>query len=114
MQTPNELLPDWLQMELLWENASPTSQFAPQTVSLDLSKYKNLLIEFKLYYTVKTYADYYLKNENKTYSSSVYTDSNRSRTFTINSNSINFEDAYINGKTINNNHMIPYQIYGVR
>jgi len=31
-------------LPLLWENASPTSSFAAQTVSLDLSKYKFVLI----------------------------------------------------------------------
>ena len=33
-------------MDLLWENASPTSDFAPQTISLDLSNYDAVLIDF--------------------------------------------------------------------
>lgn len=33
-----------IQMELIWTNASPTSSFAAQTVSLDLSKYDMVLI----------------------------------------------------------------------
>ena len=37
-----------ISMELLWENASPASQFAKQTVSLDLSKYDMVEISFNL------------------------------------------------------------------
>lgn len=36
-----------LQMDLLWTNASPTSEFVPQTISLDLSNYKFVYIECK-------------------------------------------------------------------
>ena len=45
MQTPNELLPDGLQMDLLWTNASPTSAFASQSIYMDTSRYKMLFIE---------------------------------------------------------------------
>ena len=31
---------------LLWTNSSPTSSFAPQTINLDLSKYKEVEISF--------------------------------------------------------------------
>lgn len=34
-------------MELLWENASPTSSFEQQTVNLNLSKYAGIEIVFK-------------------------------------------------------------------
>lgn len=34
-----------LNMDLLWTNASPTSAFAQQTINLDLSKYKLVLID---------------------------------------------------------------------
>lgn len=33
--------------KLLWENASPTSSFEPQTITLDLSQYKQIEIIFK-------------------------------------------------------------------
>ena len=33
-----------IKMELLWENISPTSEFATQTLSLDLSQYKQFLV----------------------------------------------------------------------
>ena len=34
---------------LLWTNSSPTAQFAPQTVNLDLSKYNFVEIFFRSY-----------------------------------------------------------------
>lgn len=40
----DSLTPD-IKMDLLWENANPTSAFAPQTISLDFSNYNLLLIE---------------------------------------------------------------------
>lgn len=60
MQTPNELMPDGLQMDLLWTNASPTSGFAPQTISLDLSKYKAVVISAIATTTNVNYYDNFL------------------------------------------------------
>lgn len=40
-----------IDMDLLWTNASPTSDFSAQTVSLDLSGYSMLLIKTKPYTT---------------------------------------------------------------
>ena len=36
-----------MSMELLWENASPESEFTEQTIDLELSTYTHILIEFK-------------------------------------------------------------------
>lgn len=38
-----------IEMELLWENAAPTSQFAPQTIEVDLSNYSMIIMTFKSY-----------------------------------------------------------------
>jgi hypothetical protein len=38
-----------LDMDLLWENASPTSTFATQTINLNLSSYKLVCIYLKFY-----------------------------------------------------------------
>ena len=40
---------------LLWTNPSPNANFAAQTVSLDLSDYDDVEIEFKTYSTQATY-----------------------------------------------------------
>ena len=35
-----------MEMDLLWENASPTSEFEPQTISLDLTDYQCAIVMF--------------------------------------------------------------------
>ena len=35
-----------LEPVLLWENSNPTAEFAPQTISLDLTDYAGVLVEF--------------------------------------------------------------------
>lgn len=42
---------DGIQMDLLWENSNPSAEFSPQKVSLDLSGYLFILIEFLPYGT---------------------------------------------------------------
>lgn len=34
--------------QLLWENASPTSKFSPQTITLDLSEYSSILMNYRV------------------------------------------------------------------
>lgn len=41
-----ELNDSKLSMELLWENGSPSSEFPPQTVSIDLSEYQEIRIAY--------------------------------------------------------------------
>ena len=41
----NTTLQNKVEIELLWENAAPTSSFAGQTISLDLSEYNFVLVE---------------------------------------------------------------------
>ena len=38
-----------MRMDLLWENAAPTSEFAAQTIELDLSEYSTIIMTFKSY-----------------------------------------------------------------
>lgn len=41
-------IPTGVTMELLWENASPTSEFAAQTISVDTSGYEFFLIRYRI------------------------------------------------------------------
>ena len=50
----NHLANEW---ELIWTNPSPTSNFADQTLSLNLNKYSFVRIEFRLSSSY-TYGDY--------------------------------------------------------
>lgn len=103
-----------LKMDLLWANASPTSEFAEQIINLgiDLSRYNYLLFEWHEY----------ISYENCFYSQitgynaglvTVATINNMWRTYSVQeNNSILFQNAYSNG--INNSYMIPIRIWGVR
>lgn len=123
MQTPNELLPDGLQMDLLWTNASLESEFASQTIPLDLSKYKYFCFS----------AMNYKFNTSLTYQTAMstigivdslegamcvtkYRDNAGSRFAKATKTGVIFSDAYPNltsDRTVNNTRTIPYRIYGI-
>ena len=48
-------------MDLLWENASPTSSFAAQTLSIDLSGYKSVIGSFKHFTNDNTQRNYFIQ-----------------------------------------------------
>ena len=49
-----------VRMTKLWENASPTSNFAAQTITLDLSGYDGVLIRVTGGYGWQVYSEFYL------------------------------------------------------
>lgn len=105
-----------LNMDLLWTNASPTSAFAAQTISLgiNLSQYKYLLFEW-IEYTSYTAHFYSKLIGNQEGIITLSTTSNRWRLYTVSSeNNINMTDGcYANG-AVDNNYMIPTRIFGVK
>ena len=116
-------------MELLWENASPTSAFGPQTINLNLSEYSKIKIEFNSDITsdakdIQTIInpvvvgkggvairfggvqDKYLGNVHFRYYQTI-------------SSSITFYDSYYQSwtgtaTTLNNGFIVPYRIYGIK
>lgn len=44
-----------MSMELLWENASPTSEFVPQTVSVELNRYDSYMVVGRAVNNTETY-----------------------------------------------------------
>ena len=112
-------------MDLLWTNASPNSSFLSQTISMDLSNYKHLIIEFK---NSGSYTDnklvYLLAMAPIGLQSQINhllkTDVNHwwLRKFTANINGITFDVGTIlylsSSSTTDNNIMIPYRIYGIK
>ena len=118
-----------LKMDLLWTNASPESEFAPQTISLDLSSYKSLLIRFdigvtdssSIYYKSHVY-NVFLKSGNRAYSSCVnyYNIVNSQNIYreiySIDDNGVSFGNGKISSIDggYNNTAMIPTEIYGMR
>ena len=119
-KTPDEVLEviGAVGYELLWENASPTSSFSTQTLSVTgMSAYKAILV-------VCTCGIYMLMN-NGMYQSMdhgrVINDKNHqryTRNVTPNGNTIEFHECRYSvtgtDATLDNNTLIPYKIYGVK
>ena len=112
-------------LEKLWENEAPTTEFAAQTVSLDLSQYELFLVTVMCpddsSGTYRELSFLAFKNVLSTmqsvfvggYGPGVY-----NRPFQILENGVNFSDAMQsynnqNYKVINTN-LIPHQIYGIK
>ena len=112
-------------MKSLWTNASPTSDFATQTISLNLSGYEYVLVRY-LYSTdyqsqnqiaiVKVGGDAYLTFTGVA-STNIYLSQ---RTISVGSNSVAFGApvyktyASTSNPTVNNKYCIPVEIIGIK
>lgn len=112
--------------KLLWENASPTSGFEAQTVSVDLSEYD----EAEIYFRGTSSNSFELSFKatiGKAIACQRITDianSNQlyiaSRNAAITSTGVSFEDGYYKGTTatsagaVNNTVCVPIKIYGIK
>ena len=103
-------------MDLLWTNASPTSNFAAQTVALDLSKYSKVIINYRW---ATSATEQYLGRINivgRTTIDDCCNPNNTSvqgvRTYTSSITGIYFYGAYTSSSS--NNIMIPLEIYGIK
>lgn len=101
----------------LWENASPTSSFGKQTVSLDLSDY-GLIIAYGIESTTESKVISALAVKGKTHRLICLYNARQVREFTANDNGVTFENAYysaLSGTMASNNvYMIPIAIYGIK
>lgn len=126
MQTPNELLPDGLKMDLLWENAIPASSFAEQTIAINnYSEYKYLMINFGPYgleYGDKSrngaLSTLIIFNDSKWYYFDRISDVIRYRYVKWNNNVLAFSSGYYIGinyevPNANNDFAVPYRIWGI-
>ena len=104
-------------MELLWTNASPTSEFAPQTVSLNLSAYKFVVIIFKRSTTSSKYISY-IAPIGYVHIANFIEGKPESRNYTTSTNGIAFAEAYIwdssTAMSLNNGTLLPYKIFGIK
>ena len=103
---------------LLWQNASPTSGFANQTVNLNLSNYDSLEIEFKTYST--SYA-FHVSRHRIGVESVLTTATGGSptlcpvmRIFNSNASGITFVDYFDYNFGKNNTVCAPTKIYGIK
>lgn len=117
----NEVLPPTPSeyRKLLWSNPNPTSQFAAQTVSLDLSDYDEVEVVSKPYSSDTSYFASRVKVGNKgmIYSQTGYGSPVRiygtQRNFTPTSTGVAFGDGLDFSASTNNAYCVPYQIYGI-
>lgn len=130
--TLDQIDPDVFEGDVLWENQSPSSNFAGQSVSFSGSAYSYFIIEFERLagnatrqYSCKLYCP----NSTATNISSIQAmigASNASvavryRTFTITNSSCQFNDAYeyavaadnASTITLNNSYFVPTRIIGI-
>ena len=110
-------------LDLLWTNASPSSIFVNQTLSLDLSKYKAVIIQaiWQSSWIIDSISILqFMCNKNEHFILSGGLNTNGMRKVYITENSIWFDDAYYftsfnsdNRKMINEL-LVPKRIYGVK
>ena len=98
-------------MDLLWENASPTTSFSAQTISLDLSEYKYIYLVGNDS-VVGTRPSTLIITGNRGQLVVAAASSGRRNVITRTSE-ISFEIG-LTGDQTNNNRCIPYQVYGIK
>ena len=111
---------DDIPMTLLWTNASPTSSFANQTITLDLSDYDAVLVKSKIVTDINcVFSQLFFKSSGYSYLFFVYTHIFY-RFLEISDSGIVFGHCnYLNnyaqsGFSVGDNYAIPLQIYGVK
>ena len=107
-------------LDTLWTNASVSSSFAAQTISIDLSEYKMLFIDFKIDSSaVGGYAMLPFSPDGYSYRCGVQNTGNVSpatmntRIVVPSSTGVQFQSGYKSGVQ-NDEGMVPYIIYGVK
>ena len=108
-----------LKIELLWTNPNINSDFAPQTISIDLSKYKYVYIKTKGYKSSSEDTDngasvmhFCMVGGYSSLIHPINTNISR-RKVQITKNSVLFADGY-SGTSVANDCVIPLNIYGVK
>lgn len=94
-----------IQIVKLWENASPTSAFANQTLTLDFSSYDLIIILFNLDSNIRSVSPAISPVGHP--GASVF--QNNVRTFLVHTNDIRFDSVSPSSAV-----MIPYVIYGMK
>ena len=109
-----------LEPVLLWTNSNPTARFDAQTISLNLTDYAGVIVEFYAEDDKQTLAARsYLKKDDIINGSNFgtgHTDATStaaSRNYTINNDGVTFSSGYFSNSATTEV-LIPYKIYGVK
>ena len=122
LQIGNDTIKGVTELELLWENPNPTTEFEPKTIELALSQYKSFWIQWKVNDSITEYFDVYANAKDMTLGAIGYMDHFASivaRTFSVTDTGVVFgratQIAFSNSQsTIRTNNWValPYKIYG--
>jgi hypothetical protein len=109
--------PTEVEMDLLWTNASPTSEMGSSTISLDLSGYAGVTIE--LYSASSSIPSHSLASpmirKNCGWFAVAFASGNSfRRNFYVTENSVNVATGTTGNATADKTQNIPYKIYGVK
>ena len=112
-----------LNMDLLWTNSNTGTAFNEQTLNLNLTDYKLVLIEFKQYSgTSKFISNVFIKLAVDEVVQTINYSGNMNyiiaRGLRVNDSGVNFGTAYIYNSyasaTPDNNYIVPFRIYGIK
>ena len=115
------ILPAALTVDTLWTNANPSSAFAAQTLTIDLTGYEMILVNYKWAATstteLFTVISYNEIGEGATVAA-IY-NARSYREFQVVVTGLQIADCYhsdtVTGTmAVNNNYMVPYKIYGIK
>lgn len=101
-------------MVLLWTNPNPSAQFGAQTINIDLSKCKYILVEH--HNDTLYFADILAVGRSTRINYLTYASGNafaHQRPTTVSANGVTFDNANQNGSQ-NNSDIIPVRIYGIK
>lgn len=102
--------------ELLWENNITADAFETQTINIDLSKYKNFLVVFRLSSVSNVKNSLFISEKNQKYRMSLLSGKIVYRDIIITDNGFTFEEGNM-GETYGTNNtnttvIIPLKLYG--
>ena len=117
----NGLIVGGIDMDLLWENSTPTEAFSAQTVSgISVSDYALIYILLKLGKTSPKFCTVLIEssNRNQFYATIIDGSARAYRMVTLSNTSVTFTNAFQGSfsasVTESGNYVIPYAIYGIK
>ena len=102
---------DAIEIDLLWENASPTSAFASQTIALDLNEYFGVFVVPYFATNWQVISEYIFCTKGNAARIELVA-GGRYRDLNVSDTGVYFTNATTT--STDNNQVIPYQIYGIK
>ena len=125
MASNNEQIYSGFSIDLLWTNPNPSSNFAAQSVEVDLSNYDKFMIltnwstsnslnfSAQIFEPTTEITQFLFVTSGGTASSSASRSGVRRFSYSITNHAISFQAGYYNSSS-NNSYLIPVKIYGLK